>query len=161
MRELGWFPSSGVSTSGDAFSLVDNLRHLFLPALALALFRTAIFMRYARSGMLEVLNRDYMRTARAKGLRPRTIILRHGLRNALIPLTTVLGLTLPILFGGSVVVETIFQWPGIGLMFIDAVVFRDSPVIMGYVLITAVIVMAANLLTDVAYSILDPRVSYD
>jgi len=159
--ELRWLPSSGISTAGDSFSLADNLRHLILPAAALALFRAAIFMRYARAGMLEVLNQSYMRTARAKGLRPSTIVLRHGLRNALIPLVTVFGLALPTLFGGSVVIETIFQWPGIGLMFIDAVVNRDSPVIMGYVLITAIIVMLANLATDLAYSVLDPRVSYD
>ncbi|MFK0691659.1 ABC transporter permease [Mesorhizobium sp. IMUNJ 23033] len=159
--ELRWLPSSGISTAGDSFSLADNLRHLILPAAALALFRAAIFMRYARAGMLEVLNQSYMRTARAKGLKPSTIVLRHGLRNALIPLVTVFGLALPTLFGGSVVIETIFQWPGIGLMFIDAVVNRDSPVIMGYVLITAIIVMLANLATDLAYSVLDPRVSYD
>jgi peptide/nickel transport system permease protein len=159
--ELRWLPSTGIWTAGETFSLLDNLRHLILPATALALFRAAIFMRYARAGMLEVLNQAYMRTAKAKGLRPRTITLRHGLRNALIPLVTVFGLMLPTLFGGSVVIETIFQWPGIGLLFIDAVVNRDSPVIMGYVLITAVIVMLANLLTDFAYSVLDPRVSYD
>ncbi|MEI9426364.1 ABC transporter permease [Mesorhizobium sp. Cs1299R1N3] len=159
--ELRWLPSSGISTAGENFSLLDNLRHLILPAAALALFRAAIFMRYARAGMLEVLNQSYMRTARAKGLKPRTITLRHGLRNALIPLVTVFGLALPTLFGGSVVIETIFQWPGIGLMFIDSVVNRDSPVIMGYVLITAIIVMLANLATDLAYSVLDPRVSYD
>ncbi|MER9326665.1 ABC transporter permease [Mesorhizobium sp. M0488] len=159
--ELRWLPSSGISTAGDSFSLLDNLRHLILPAAALALFRAAIFMRYARAGMLEVLNQSYMRTAKAKGLRPSTITLRHGLRNALIPLVTVFGLALPTLFGGSVVIETIFQWPGIGLMFIDSVVNRDSPVIMGYVLITAIIVMLANLATDLAYSVLDPRVSYD
>ncbi|TRC89649.1 ABC transporter permease [Mesorhizobium sp. WSM4303] len=159
--ELRWLPSSGISTAGDSFSLIDNLRHLILPAAALALFRAAIFMRYARAGMLEVLNQSYMRTAKAKGLRPSTITLRHGLRNALIPLVTVFGLALPTLFGGSVVIETIFQWPGIGLMFIDSVVNRDSPVIMGYVLITAIIVMLANLATDLAYSVLDPRVSYD
>ncbi|TGU99686.1 ABC transporter permease [Mesorhizobium sp. M00.F.Ca.ET.151.01.1.1] len=159
--ELRWLPSSGISTAGENFSLLDNLRHLVLPAAALALFRAAIFMRYARAGMLEVLNQSYMRTAKAKGLKPRTITLRHGLRNALIPLVTVFGLALPTLFGGSVVIETIFQWPGIGLMFIDSVVNRDSPVIMGYVLITAIIVMLANLGTDLAYSVLDPRVSYD
>ena len=159
--ELRWFPSSGVRTLGGAFSFADHLRFLVLPAVSLALFRTAIFMRYARAGMLEVVNQDYMRTARAKGLRPRLILVRHGLRNALIPLVTVFGLTLPTLFGGSVVVETIFQWPGVGLLFINAVVDRDSPVIMGYVLITAVIVMAANLLTDLAYAALDPRVSYE
>jgi peptide/nickel transport system permease protein len=159
--ELGLFPSSGVRTFGETYSLLDQLHYLALPAAALALFRTAIFMRYARAGMLEVLNQDYVRTARAKGLRRSTVILRHGLRNALIPLVTILGLTLPTLFGGSVVIETIFQWPGIGLLFINAVVDRDSPVIMGYVLATAVIVMAANLLTDIAYAVLDPRVSYE
>jgi peptide/nickel transport system permease protein len=159
--QLGLLPSSGIWTAGEPFTLADNLRHLILPATALALFRAAVFMRYARSGMLEILNQDYMRTAKAKGLKRRTIILRHGLRNALIPLVTVFGLTLPILFGGSVVVETIFQWPGIGLLFIDAVTDRDSPVIMGYVLITAVIVMTANLATDLAYGVLDPRVTYD
>jgi peptide/nickel transport system permease protein len=159
--ELRWLPSSGVGIAGDAYSLVDNLRHLVLPAAALALFRTAIFMRYARSSMLEVLTQDYMRTAQAKGLDRMTITLRHGLRNALIPLVTVLGLTLPTLFGGSVVIETIFQWPGIGLLFINAVVDRDSPVIMGYVLITACIVMIANILADLAYGMLDPRVTYD
>ena len=159
--ELPWLPSSGMQTLGGSFSLRDHLLHLVLPAVSLALFRTAIFMRYARSGMLEVLHQDYMRTARAKGLRRRAIILRHGLRNALLPLITVLGLTLPTLFGGSVVVETIFQWPGVGLLFIDAVTNRDSPVIMSYVLITAVIVMVVNLLTDLAYGVLDPRVSYD
>lgn len=159
--ELRWFPSSGVRTLGGEFSLADHLRFLALPAASLALFRTAIFMRYARAGMLEVVHQDYMRTARAKGLRPRLILMRHGLRNAMIPLVTVVGLTLPTLFGGSVVVETIFQWPGVGLLFINAVVDRDSPVIMGYVLITAVIVMLANLLTDLAYAALDPRVSYE
>jgi peptide/nickel transport system permease protein len=159
--ELRWLPSGGVGTAGDAFALADNLRHLILPAAALALFRTAIFMRYARAGMLEVLSQDYMRTARAKGLTPRLIVMRHGVRNALIPLVTVLGLTLPTLFGGSVVIETIFQWPGIGLLFINAVTDRDSPVIMGYVLITACVVMLANLAADVLYGVLDPRVSYD
>lgn len=159
--ELRWLPSSGMGTAGDAFSLADNLLHLVLPAAALTLFRTAIFMRYARSSMLEVLTQDYMRTARAKGLSRIIIVLRHGLRNALIPLVTVFGLTMPTLFGGSVVVETIFQWPGIGLLFINAVIDRDSPVIMGYVLITACIVMVSNILTDLAYGALDPRVSYD
>lgn len=158
---LHWVPSSGIRTLGEPFSLADHLRYLVVPATSLALFRTAIFMRYARAGMLEVIGQDYMRTARAKGLRRSTIILRHGMRNALIPLATVFGLTLPTLFGGSVVVETVFQWPGVGLLFINAVVDRDSPVIMGIVLITAIIVMLSNLLTDLVYGILDPRVSYN
>lgn len=159
--QLEWFPSSGISTAGEPFSLADNLRHLVLPATSLALFRTAIFMRFTRASMLEVINEDHMRTAKAKGLRSWTITRRHGLRNALIPIVTILGMTMPMLFGGSVIIETIFQWPGIGLMFIDAVVDRDGPVIMGYVLITAVLVLVFNLLTDITYSWLDPRVRFD
>jgi peptide/nickel transport system permease protein len=159
--ELHLFPTSGISTAGEAFSLSDNLRHLVLPALALGLVRTATFMRYTRTSVLEVMNNDYVRTARAKGLGEWIIVVRHILRNALIPVVTVIGLTLPVLFGGSVIIEMIFQWPGIGLMFISAVTARDSPVIMGYVLFSAVMVQASNLLTDLAYSFLDPRIRYD
>jgi peptide/nickel transport system permease protein len=154
-------PTSGIGTPGEAWSLVDNLRHLALPALALGLARTAVFMRYTRASVLEVMNNDYVRTARAKGLREWLIVTRHVLRNALIPVVTVIGLSLPVLFGGAVIIETIFQWAGIGLMFINAVTGRDSPVIMGYVLLSAVIVLASNLLTDVAYAGLDPRIRYD
>lgn len=155
------FPTSGISTAGEPYSLVDNLRHLALPALALGLVRTAPFMRYTRTSVLEVMNNDYVRTARAKGLSEWLVVVRHILRNALIPVVTVIGLTLPVLFGGSVIIEMIFQWPGIGLMFIGAVTARDSPVIMGYVLFSAVMVQASNLLTDMAYSFLDPRIRYD
>lgn len=159
--ELHWFPTSGISTAGSAYSLIDNLRHLVLPALALGLVRMATFMRYTRTSVLEVMNNDYVRTARAKGLQEKLVITRHILRNALIPVVTVIGMTLPVLFGGSVIIEMIFQWPGIGLMFISAVTSRDSPVIMGYVLFSAVIVQVCNLLTDIAYSFLDPRIRYD
>ena len=130
-------------------------------ALALGLVRTATFMRYTRNSVLEVMNNDYVRTARAKGLGEWLVVTRHILRNALVPVVTVIGLTLPVLFGGSVVIEMIFQWPGIGLMFISAVTGRDSPVIMGYVLFSAVMVQVCNLLTDLAYSFLDPRIRYD
>ena len=155
------FPTSGMTTAGEAFSLADNLRHLVLPALALGLVRTATFMRYTRNSVLEVMNNDYVRTARAKGLGEWLVVTRHILRNALVPVVTVIGLTLPVLFGGSVVIEMIFQWPGIGLMFISAVTGRDSPVIMGYVLFSAVMVQVCNLMTDLAYSFLDPRIRYD
>ena len=155
------FPTSGMTTAGEAFRLADNLRHLVLPALALGLVRTATFMRYTRNSVLEVMNNDYVRTARAKGLGEWLVVTRHILRNALVPVVTVIGLTLPVLFGGSVVIEMIFQWPGIGLMFISAVTGRDSPVIMGYVLFSAVMVQVCNLLTDLAYSFLDPRIRYD
>ena len=107
------------------------------------------------------MNNDYVRTARAKGLGERLVTTRHILRNALIPVVTVIGITLPTLFGGAVIIEVIFQWAGIGLMFINAVTGRDSPVIMGYVLLSAVIVLASNLITDIMYSVLDPRIRYD
>jgi peptide/nickel transport system permease protein len=159
--QLHLLPTSGITTAGEAYSLADNLRHLLLPALALGLVRTATFMRYTRASVLEVMNNDYVRTARAKGLREWLVVTRHILRNALIPVVTVIGLTLPVLFGGAVIIEMIFQWAGIGLMFINSVTARDSPVIMGYVLLSAVIVLASNLLTDIAYGWLDPRIRYD
>lgn len=159
--KLKWFPTSGMVTAGTEFTWSDNLRHLFLPALALALVRTSVFMRYTRASVLEVINDDYVRTARAKGMTEFVVIARHVLRNALIPVITVIGVSLTVLFAGSVIIETIFQWPGIGLMFISAISLRDSPVIMGYVLVSAFVVLIANLLTDVVYSWVDPRIRYE
>ncbi len=159
--QLRWFPTSGLITAGQEFSWGDNLRHVFLPALALALVRTAVFMRYTRASILEVLGNDYVRTAKAKGLKQAAVILRHVMRNALIPVITIIGINLGVLFAGSVIIETIFQWPGIGMMFINAVTGRDSPVIMGYVLLTSVVVLTSNLLTDLAYSLVDPRIRYE
>jgi peptide/nickel transport system permease protein len=159
--KLKLFPTSGFITAGEEFSLADNLRHVFLPATALALVRTAVFMRYTRASVLEVLGNDYVRTARAKGLKPGIVILRHVMRNALIPVITIIGINLGVLFAGSVIIETIFQWPGIGMMFINAVTGRDSPVIMGYVLLTSIIVLASNLLTDLTSSLVDPRIRYE
>jgi peptide/nickel transport system permease protein len=158
---LNWFPTSGMVTAGTEFSWADNLHHVFLPALALALVRTSIFMRYTRASMLEVINDDYVRTARAKGMTEFVVTTRHILRNALIPVITVIGINLTVLFAGSVIIETIFQWPGIGMMFINAISLRDSPVIMGYVLFSAFVVLIANLLTDVTYSWADPRIRYE
>ncbi|MFN8485224.1 MAG: ABC transporter permease [Anaerolineae bacterium] len=158
---LGWLPTSGMVTAGAPFSWLDNLRHIILPAMALALVRTAVFMRYTRSSVLEVAKNDYVRTAQAKGLRRVLIIGRHILRNALIPVITVIGLNMAALFAGSVIIETIFQWPGIGMMFINAVSVRDSPVIMGYVLMTTVVVLLVNLVTDITYSWVDPRIRYE
>ncbi len=159
--KLKWFPTSGMVTAGTDFSWGDNLRHLFLPGLALALVRTSVFMRYTRASVLEVINDDYVRTARAKGMTEFVVIARHVLRNALIPVITVIGVSLTVLFAGAVIIETIFQWPGIGLMFISAISLRDSPVIMGYVLVSAFVVLIANLLTDVVYSWVDPRIRYE
>ena len=159
--QLGWLPTGGINTRGETPTLTDSLRHLLLPAFALAIVRTATFMRYTRSSVLEVKNNDYVRTAQAKGVRDWVVTLRHILRNALIPIITVIGISLPLLFGGAVIIETIFQWPGIGLMFMNAITGRDSPVIMGYVLCSAIFVLASNLLTDVVYSWADPRIRYD
>jgi peptide/nickel transport system permease protein len=158
--QLDLFPTSGMATLGEPFSLADNLRHLFLPALSLALFRTAIFMRYMRTSVLDVVHDDYVRTARAKGLRERTIVLRHVLRNALIPVVTIIGHTLPVLLAGAVIVETMFQWPGTGLLYITAITQRDSPVIVGLTLVIAAMVLVSNLLTDVVYAVIDPRIRY-
>lgn len=157
---LGWFPTSGMGIAGNDFDLMTNLRHLFLPALSLGLVRMAMFMRYTRSSMLEVIHADYIRTARAKGLPPRTVFTRHALRNALIPVITIIGITLPVLFSGAIIVETVFQWPGIGMMYIQAVNQRDIPVLMGIATITAVLVVVSNLLTDLAYAFVDPRIRY-
>ncbi len=159
--QLGWLPTGGINTRGEPNTFSDSLRHLILPAFALAIVRTATFMRYTRSSVLEVKNNDYVRTAQAKGVRDWVVTSRHILRNALIPIITVIGISLPLLFGGSVIIETIFQWPGIGLMFMNAITGRDSPVIMGYVLFSAVFVLVANLLTDLMYSWADPRIRYE
>lgn len=158
---LKLFPTSGMITAGSEFSLADNLRHVFLPAMALGLVRTAVFMRYTRASVLEVINNDYVRTARAKGVKKLQVIFSHIFRNALIPIITIIGINLTVLFAGAVIIETIFQWPGIGMMFIQAVNGRDSPVIMGYVLMSSVIVLLSNLLTDLAYSWADPRIQYE
>jgi peptide/nickel transport system permease protein len=158
---LDWLPTSGMGTAGEEYSLVDNLRHLILPALSLGILRTAIFMRYTRTSVLDVLGSDYLRTARAKGLKENSVIIGHALRNALIPIITIVGLTLPVLFGGAVIIETIFQWPGIGLLYITAVNQRDHPMIMGLALISSIVVLASNLLTDLTYAAADPRIRYD
>lgn len=160
---LQWklFPTSGIVTAGSDFSVADNLRHVFLPAFALALVRTSVFMRYTRASVLDVINNDYVRTARAKGLKNLPITAMHILRNALIPVITIIGINLTVLFAGAVIIETIFQWPGIGMMFIQAVSGRDSPVIMGYVLVSSIVVLLSNLLTDITYSWADPRIRYE
>jgi peptide/nickel transport system permease protein len=158
---LDWLPTSGMITAGEPFSLADNLRHLILPALSLGMFRTAVFMRYTRASILDVMHSDYIRTARAKGLREPMIILRHILRNAMIPIITIIGMTLPVLLAGAVIVETMFQWPGTGMLYITAIQQRDSPVIVGMTLVVASMVLLSNLLTDIVYAIIDPRIRYD
>ncbi len=156
---LGWLPSAGMRTAGVETGLADLLRHLVMPAIVLSTFPLAQLMRYARSSMVEVLSQDYVRTAQAKGLSPRRVLGTHALRNALIPVVTVLGVVTPRLLSGAVITETIFAWPGLGRLAVDAAITRDYPVIMGLTMATAVLVIVSNLLTDVAYVALDPRIS--
>ncbi len=161
-----WFPASGMTSIDHEFmsgweKVSDRARHLFLPALSLALVLTAGIARYMRGSMLEVIRQDYIRTARAKGLPERSVIFKHALRNALIPVVTLLGLYLPFLFSGTVFIETVFSWPGMGKLVVDAISQRDYPVVMGGSLIFATMVVVGNLLSDVLYAVIDPRVRYD
>ena len=154
------FPTGGMLATGQPFTVPDFLAHLALPALTLALFDLGSLVRYTRASMLEVLNQDYIRTARAKGLSERQVVFGHALRNALNPLITQVGLALPRLLGGAVVIETVFQWPGMGRLAIQAILQRDYPVLMGLNLMIALLVIAGSLLADVLYSVADPRIRY-
>jgi len=147
---LGWFPISG---SG-------SIKHLILPAISLGWINSAVISRLTRSSMLEVIRQDYITTARAKGLSERAVVYKHALRNALIPVVTIIGLRIPWLFGGAVITETIFAWPGMGRLIVNSVLNRDFPVVQGVVLIMAFIVMFANLAVDILYAFLDPRIRY-
>jgi peptide/nickel transport system permease protein len=156
---LRWLPSAGMRTPGIDLGAGDLLAHLIMPALVLSTFPLAQLMRYTRSAMVEALAQDFVRTARAKGLSVRRVLVGHALRNALMPVVTVLGVITPRLLSGAVITETIFAWPGLGRLAVDAAVTRDYPVIMGLTMTTAALVIAANWLTDLAYVALDPRVS--
>ena len=156
--DLHWLPSGGMYELGEEGNVVDLLRHLILPTLVLALVITATYSRYARSSFLEVLHQDYMRTARAKGLRPRERLFRHALPNAVKPLIALLGTDLPVLFSGALVTESIFGWPGMGRLFVDALTMKEYPILMGMIMFTAFFVVLGNLLADIAIALLDPRV---
>jgi len=153
-------PTAGIAAS-DTFDLGDRLVHLILPAIVLSLLQIALFSRFMRSSLLEVLSTDYMRTAAAKGLSRRAILFKHGLKNALIPVVTVTALSLPGLIGGALVTETIFAWPGMGRLFYNALQQSDLALLMGYLVLLAFLVVFSNLLADVTYAWLDPRVKYD
>jgi peptide/nickel transport system permease protein len=157
---LPLLPPSGLAEYGREHDLLSRLRHAILPTLTLGLIQMAAVMRFTRSSLLEALRQDYVRTARAKGLADGRVVWRHALRNALIPVVTVIGLSLPTLVGGAVLTETVFAWPGLGRLAVGAVFERDYPVIMGVNLIVAAVVIAANLVTDIAYCLIDPRISY-
>lgn len=155
--ELQWLPSGNRYTVGDG-SLLDRLHHLIAPALVLALVEVAIWSRYMRAAMLDVINQDYIRTARAKGLPQRRILFKHALRNALLPMITLAGLQLPTLLGGALVTETVFTWPGMGRLFLDSLGYRDYPVVMGILVLSAVLVLLGNLLADLLSAAADPRI---
>ncbi len=138
--------------------VLDQLRHLVLPGIALALASSAFVARYMRSSLLEVIRQDYIRTARAKGLPTRQVIFKHALRNALLPIITILGLQLPFLFSGSVLVETIFSWPGMGRLIVEAIFAQDTSVIIACFFVFTLLVVAGNLLADLLYSVVDPRI---
>jgi peptide/nickel transport system permease protein len=147
---LGWLPTSGRG----------SLAHIVMPAIALGLSLMAMFARLTRSVMLEVLNQDYVRTARAKGLAERLVIGKHALKNALIPLVTVAGMQFGFLIGGTVIIETVFAWPGVGRLVVQAIFSRDYPLVQAAVLVLAVIFVLVNLAVDLVYLYLDPRISY-
>lgn len=168
-HEWGWpfaLPATGItSIDYDYLSagrqVLDRLKHLILPALTLSLVLAAGIARYTRGQMLEVIRQDYIRTARAKGLPERTVILKHALRNSLIPVITLFGLYLPLLFSGAVFVEVIFSWPGMGRIIVDAIFQRDYPVVMATSFLFAVLTVVGNLIADALYAVADPRIRYD
>jgi peptide/nickel transport system permease protein len=168
---LGWLPASGrgepavaglaaLLTAGNPATLGLTVSHLILPAVTLGSALAAVITRLTRSSMLEVIGQDYIRTARAKGLRGTRVVLRHALRNALIPVVTIIGLEFGTLLGGAVITETIFAWPGIGRLAIRSIIQRDFPVVQGVVLMIAVVRICASLAVDVAYAAIDPRIRY-
>ncbi len=159
--KLGWLPSSGMITLGTEGGFVDVAKHMVMPVMVLAFSMAGSNIRYIRSAMLEILQQDYLRTARAKGIGNFNVIGKHGLRNALISIITVVGMQIPMLFGGAVIVEQIFSWPGLGLMTMSAITSRDYPVIMGVCLLSAVVVLATNILTDILYALADPTIQLD
>lgn len=156
--KLDLLPTAGKSSLGAEFSIADYFAHLVLPMSVLALASAAELMRYVRGSLLDVLGADFLRTARAKGLSPPRILFAHALRNGLLPVVTAVGVKVPQLLGGAVITETIFQWPGIGMLSVQAVSNRDYAVLMGVLLVAALVVMAANLATDLLYARIDPRV---
>lgn len=158
--QLKLLPSGGMVTLGGGGGFGDRLLHLVLPVTVLGISIAGKKIRYVRSSVLEILGEDYLRTARAKGLREFIVINKHALRNALIPIITVVGLEIPILLGGAVITEQIFSWPGIGQLTMASIMSRDYPTLMGLNLLAAVMVLVGNLVTDIVYSVADPRIRY-
>jgi peptide/nickel transport system permease protein len=154
-------PTAGIYAPGQqGFDLVDRVRHLILPAIALAVQLIAVYSRYMRASMLEVLNSDYIRTARSKGLSERQVLVRHGIRTALIPVTTQAAIDIGLLVGGLIITEVVFQYPGMGLLFVDALRSGDYPILLASTMIVVFAVFVMNLVADLLYAVLDPRIRY-
>lgn len=161
---LGWFPAQGTVSNADVSGLsevLDRIHHMVLPGITLGLAGTASYMRYMRSEVLDVLGSDYIRTARAKGMSESSVLYKHTLRNALIPIITLMGFEFGTLLSGAVITEQVFNFPGLGTLFIGAVLNRDYPVVMAICLLLGVAILIGNLLADIFYSIVDPRIRYD
>lgn len=156
--QLGWLPSGGMYELGEEGNPWDLLRHLVLPTMVLTLVLVATWSRYARSSFLDVIQQDYIRTARSKGLSTRAVLFGHAFRNAVIPLVALFGVQLPTLFSGALVAETIFSWPGMGRLFVDALNMKEYPILMGMIMFTALFVVVGNLIADIAIALIDPRV---
>jgi len=158
--KLGWLPSSGMTSLGTGGGFTDVAKHMVMPVIVLATSMAGTNIRYIRSAVLEILQQDYLRTARSKGIGSFKVINKHALRNALISIVTVIGMEIPVLFGGAVIIEQVFSWPGLGLMTMSAIINRDYPVIMGVCLLSAIVVLLANLITDLLYAVVDPTIQY-
>lgn len=161
--DQGLFPIGGMTTAGSNYAnnwayVLDVAEHMFLPVLVLTMLSTGSLTRYFRTSMLEVIRQDYIRTARAKGLKERTVIFKHALRNALIPAVTLLGFELPALFGGAIILEKIFVWPGVGQVYLESITMRDYPFMLGFTIFLAILTLLGNLLADVLYGVADPRI---
>jgi len=154
-------PGGGMYTIGAPFSFEDRLRHLILPASVLTFFSLGTHIRYMRAGMLDVLHQDYIRTARAKGLRERAVIQKHAFQNSILPLVTIIGLEIPGLFAGAVITETIFSWPGMGRLFFNSIERGDYAVMMGILMMSATLIVLFGLITDIVYAFIDPRIRFD
>lgn len=155
--KLGWFPAGSMYTIGDR-SALDYLHHLILPSAVLALVHVAIWSRYMRTATLDAISQDFVKTARAKGVRERRILMKHVVGNALLPMITLAGVQLPSLLTGALVTETVFTWPGMGRLFLDSIGYSDYPVVMGLLMFSAILVIVCNLVADVVVALVDPRI---
>lgn len=157
---LGWLPAGNMYTVGNG-SLGDYAIHLIMPSMVLALVNVAVWSRYMRSATLDVMSQDFVRTAKAKGLAPRRVLMKHIVGNALVPMITLAGLQLPTLLGGALVTETVFTWPGMGRLFLDSLGYNDYPVVMGLLMFSAILVLVGNLAADLLVALVDPRIRLD